>query len=124
MVYTENKIDNAKRLLVYSQTILLVDREDDLVFQIENEHLKYTIRFSFSDDGEKFSTQFWENKASRVLIYKLFKWDSPTYVEISKPVVLEDEQYGKFLLKFRIESLENRNQRKFILNIWKPFSHE
>jgi hypothetical protein len=119
MVFAKSK-DGTQRLLVYQNSLLAVDKDDSLTFSIENEHLNYKIRFSFSSEGEKYSTTYWESEETGYLHLQLNSWDSTTYVEISKPILLKVKGSDvKFWLKFRNQSIENKPHRKFEISIWK-----
>ncbi|RUT79111.1 DUF6864 domain-containing function [Ancylomarina longa] len=119
MIVSQNK-NGQNRLLVYNESVLMPDKDDNLTFIIENENLNYKIRFTFSQEGEKYSTTFWEDSNAGYLHYQLNNWDSSTYVEVTKPVELKVlNSDSKFWMKFRNQSLENKNHRKFQLSIWK-----
>jgi hypothetical protein len=124
MVKSHSK-DNKESLLIYQNSILTLDKDDSFTFIIENEYLNYKIRFNFSDEGKKFSTTFWEDPEKGYLLYQLNNWDSSTYVEMSNPVeikVLNND--SKFWMKFRNYSIENKNNRKFEINIWKEINND
>jgi hypothetical protein len=112
--------DGINRILVYQNSILLVDKEDELTFIIDNEHLKYTVRFKFSDQGDKYSTSVWESKENRMILYQLNNWDSSSWVEISKPVTLSvPDEPSTVWIKFRNISNESKSYRQFDLTVWK-----
>jgi len=119
MEYSLSK-DGIKKLLIYQNSLLVVDKDDDLIFEIDEPELKFTINFTFSSEGDPFSTTFWEIPDSNFLKYQLNRWDSITYVEISKPVLLKTkDSSAKFWLKFRNFSPPDNNLRKFDISIWK-----
>lgn len=118
MVYTVNRVSGKKNILIYNNDLLLLSKDDDVIFKLDLENFKYEIKFSFSDEGESYSTTFWRNTESKTLHYMLHKWDSSTYVEISKPILIEESEAGKFWMKFRNQSLENKEHRRFNLSIW------
>ena len=124
MVYSFSK-DGIKRLLIYQQTVLLVDKEDILTFEIDNEYLKFTLNFSYSADGDPFSTTYWENQEANLLHFRLNNWDHNTWVEISKPVLLKvKDSNTKFWMRFRNNSQPTKNLRKFEVSVWKEVSNE
>lgn len=73
MVLAESK-DGTQRLLIYQNSLLAVDKDDILTFIIDNEHINYKIRFSFSTEGEKYSTTYWESEETGFLHYQLNSW--------------------------------------------------
>jgi hypothetical protein len=124
MVYAKSK-EGIRRILVYDKNVLLVDKDDEITFIINNEYLDYTLRFRFTDKGEKYSTNVWEDKKEKLLLYQLNNWDADTWVEISKPVLLDvPDKIGKFWLKFRNVSSENKSYRNFIISIWKEVPND
>lgn len=120
MVYTEGQ--NGNNQLVYSETILCLNKEDNIIFEVKNDYLDYKFKFIFRNDGEKYSTTYFPDETNRELTYQLHNWDSNSYVEISKAIILRDDSFGNFLIKFRNQSLESKNHRKFTLTIWKPLN--
>ena len=119
MVISHGK-NNVDKLLIYQNTILTLDKEDSFTFLIDNEHLKYNIRFEFSKEGKKYTTTFWEDPEIGYLKYQLNNWDSTTYVEMSVPVEIKvPNSKEKIWMKFRNYSVENKNNRKFEINVWK-----
>jgi hypothetical protein len=118
---SKNGID---RLLVYHAVIMTVEKEDSLQVSIDNEYLKYVLEFTFSNEGEKYSTTYWEKAEANYLKYQLNKWDSTTWVENIKPVILKvNGSNEKFWLKFRNQSNENKEFRHFELSVWKEVTN-
>ena len=119
MVISHSK-NNKDKLLIYQKSILTLDKEDSFTFIINNKHLKYKISFDFSENGNKYSTTFWEDPEIGYLKYQLNNWDSNTYVEMSIPIEIKvPNSQEKIWMKFRNYSIENKNNRKFEINIWK-----
>ncbi|MCL1678375.1 hypothetical protein M2T92_05020 [Elizabethkingia miricola] len=119
MVIAINKTTNKKKILIYNDSILMLDKNDDIIFELNDDILKYNIKFSFNEEGEPYSTNFWKDDEKKTLHYSLNNWDSSTYVEITKPILIEEIGGTKIWMKFRNQSLQNKEHRKFNISIWK-----
>jgi len=123
-VYSVGK-DGTRKILVYNNSILTINKNDSIVFKIKNKNLEYEIEFGFSQEGEKYSTTYWENPEKKYLRFQLHKWDSDTYVEIIVPVELAvPDSESKFLMKFRNTSTKKSKHRRFEISIWKEVPSE
>lgn len=112
--------DGIKKVLIYQQSVLLMNKDEVLIFEIDTPELKFNLTFSFSPEGDPFSTTFWEMPEANFLKYQLNRWDSNTWVEISKPILLRvKDSTENFWLKFRNNSQSEKNIRKFEVTIWK-----
>ncbi len=119
MIISEGK-NGIIKILIYNESIICFDKEDSLRFVIDNEHLKYTLEFSFSSEGKQYTTTYWEDVVKRYLHYRLNNWDSGTYVEIGKPIKLNVPNEESIIwMKFRNHSPIKKSHRKFELSIWK-----
>lgn len=119
MVISQGK-DGVSKMLVYRESVLTLEKDDSLTFTINNEHLQYTIKFTFSTEGEKYSTTYWEAKDGNYLHIELHNWDGNTYVEVTKPIEINVPLGdSKVWMKFRNYSNVNKNHRKFDLSVWK-----
>ncbi len=116
------------RSLIYNETVLMADRDDDLVFDLDihNELIdfKYKFHFSFSESGDKYSTFVRQLENNEGVQWTLNQWNSSVYVEVSTPMKLKvknkKNEDKELLVKFRNQSSDNRdkNQRKFNITIW------
>ncbi len=119
MIIAQGK-DGINKMLIYQKSVLTLSKDDSLTFIVGNEHLEYKIKFTFTKEGEKYSTTFWENVEEKYLHYQLNNWDDNTYVEVGVPVEIKlPQSESKIWMKFRNYSPENKNQRKFEISIWK-----
>jgi hypothetical protein len=119
MVFSQSK-DGINRILVYQNSVLMIDKQDSLTFAVDNEHLKYNFKFTFSTEGEKFTTVIWENKEEGYLHYQLNNWDYSTWVEISRPIIINLPYLdGMVWMKFRTQANEQNSYRQFDISIWK-----
>jgi hypothetical protein len=114
-------INNVKRKVVYHASLLLIHKSDELVFQIDEKELKYTLIFAFQEDGEDYSTTFTEVKEKNSLRYVLHKWNvRGTWIEIASPVKINvKDSNDQFWMKFRSTSSEEKEYRRFELTVWK-----
>ena len=116
------------RALIYNKTVLMADRDDDLLFDldIDNEqiHFKFKIQFTFSESGDKYTTFVRQLPNNEGVHWTLNKWNSAVYVEVSTPMKIKVKnkrgEDKELLVKFRNQSSDNRdkNQRKFNISIW------
>jgi len=121
MIVAQTK-ENILYSVIYSESVLALDKYHKLIFIVHNkEHnFKFNLVFDFDDKGEAFSTTFWETPEDNTLVYLLHKWDSPTWVEIGKPIELSGKDLnGQYFLKFRSHSFEGSPHRNFSITVWK-----
>ena len=119
VVYSLSK-DNIRHTLIYSETVLSIDKSDNLYFTIVKPGFSFNIIFDFDDNGKGLSSTYWEVPEKNTLFYLLHNWDSPPWTEISIPVKLNGHNLqGGFFLKFRNIAKENSQFRQFNLTIWK-----
>jgi len=112
--------DNSRKIVVYESAIVAFDKEDDLIFDIETNELKYKIIIQFDSEGKSCTSTCFEDIEYSTIRYVLHNWDSPTWVEVSQPVrinVLNSKEL--FFMKFRNSSPNEGNCRLFNLTIWK-----
>lgn len=123
--------EGQSRKLIYDRTLVLLDKRDTLSFIIrhENDIQKWTVqahlRFIFDDLGEEFSStihMFHDTAVGVGQEWRLHRWYSPTYVEVSAPEILQVQDSAgavrTLLVKFRTQSTEGLNHRTFSISVW------
>ncbi|MCC9042573.1 hypothetical protein LNQ81_07705 [Myroides sp. M-43] len=118
MIKSINKQTGESRHMVYSESILMLNDKDDLIFHVDKEGFVFSFQFSFVDEGDEFGTMFELNQENNFIHYTLQKWYSNTYVEISIPMKIETKEGKNFYIKFRSEAQKESGFRKFMLTIW------
>ena len=68
MVIAINKTTNKKKILIYNNSILMLDKNDDIIFELNDDILKYNIKFSFNEEGEPYSTNFWKDDEKNIAL--------------------------------------------------------
>ncbi len=124
MIYTQGN-DGIKKQLIYNESVLLINKDDYIYFEIRTTDFAYDVKFTFSQEGEKLTTTYWADLENKYLHYQLNNWDSNTYAEVSSPVelkVIGDD--SRYYMKFRNTSAENINHRRFEICIWKEVKLE
>lgn len=109
------KKDDKEYELVYDKTVLCPGKVDEITFNLSDGDIPLSFQFVFSEEGEKYSTEYWEEKLPGInLKYKLNRWDADSYVEISNPV-----NYRDYKVMFRNQSSSGTDHRIFYFSLLK-----
>lgn len=111
--------DGVQRRILYNEEILMVDREDTLIFHVYDKDINVEFNFnvSFSDDGKKLSTSGSTSEDGKEINITLHQWNDKLGSELTKPI--EYSVNGKRIwIKFRTTALVENNFRGFHLTIW------
>lgn len=112
--------NGVKRVLIFNDTILLVDREDSLIFKIldSTDNLSFNLNIHFSDDGKELSTTGKTSDDGKEIDITLHKWQSITGSELTKPIEFEVND-KRVWIKFRTTADIKNDFRSFHLTIWR-----
>lgn len=120
MVEALSKDGSIKRVLLYNEVVLLVDKYDSLSFPIKNDEygIDTVIKFNFSDTGTKFTSDGNISNDQKVLSLSLNKWYGAIKVENTDPIELDLKSGKKVWIKYGTTAEEAHTFRKFHLTVW------
>ena len=110
--------EGVKRRLIYNDTILLVSRKDQLIFEITDELVQFKLNIFFTDDGKAFDGKFDVSDEGKIVNLRLSKWYSTSWVENISAFELTTKKDVKLWIKYRTQSTEDKDLRLFYLSIW------
>jgi hypothetical protein len=112
--------EGLKRRIILNETVLMLNKNDTLSFEVKDEKVRFkkTINFSFSNDGDELSTTGNVADGGKVINIVLHKWDNSVGAEITEPIELKTENNKKVWLKFKTGAQSEYKFRFFNLTIW------
>ncbi len=113
-------IDGYKRRVIYNQSVLMVDKEDEISFFVKDEKLNYetTFNFDFSNEGEELKTTGTISDDGKTINLTLHKWLNSLGTEVTTPIELSTNIGKRIWVKFRTTAEKKNTFRMFHLTIW------
>lgn len=107
---------NKRRKVVFNDSVILVDKNDHLVFEFDLKGQKVQFVFRFDDSREKFQTTL-NPSDDFTFDLTLHRWYSTAFVESTSPWNLSVNGISLSAM-FRVWASEKGFQRVFHLTVW------
>jgi hypothetical protein len=114
-----NKDGSIKRKLIYSNVILMVDKYDEVTFHVnEPGDVQLDFKFTFRDEGEKYSAEGKINDDGHTVELVLNNWYADTKIENVQPIEIPLENGKKIWVKYGTISNEKESFRLLYFSVW------
>ncbi|NQY30913.1 MAG: hypothetical protein HRT69_15775 [Flavobacteriaceae bacterium] len=119
MIITTNK-NGITRKVVFNDSVLLVDKEDVLSFELTEPKYEIPLKlnFTFSNEGDELTTSGETKDNGSTLNLTLHKWERPNGAELIDPIDFKVDGV-QFWIRFRTAAKSENSFRLFHLTIWK-----
>ncbi|MDW3209878.1 MAG: hypothetical protein R8N23_08430 [Reichenbachiella sp.] len=120
MITASSKNGKHKRKLIFNENILLVDKYDEIQFEVKEKSLKLTLKFKFVDEGKKYAADIEQFDEGRILEFTLHGWYHDFNIENTNPVIWESTNKDQVLwIKYSTKSQKEHTFREFHITVWK-----
>ena len=116
--------DNQRVQLVFNESFLCLEKNSIIDIELGENLKNWTFRMVFEDvAGETpYKTKWSFETEGFSIVGRFYKWDGPSWVELKKPIVINDTTDPSFKLYIKIRNEMNETQNDFQnihLSIWK-----